>query len=181
MASEQEKSIHTGLEVGDYLVGELLARGTNTQLWEATQQSVQRKVILCSVNESQTQDEQLKQGFIKDVRTKASVDHPLIGSVLEAIDDGEYCFFALEKLKGRSLNEMHDEGESLAPLQLVRILRNIASSFLYLEEHKVATLPITAHDIFIDSMYHCRIANMAVSGDIDPSTHIKDKQILWES
>ena len=180
MASTPENSIHTGLEVGDYLVGELLAEGSNSQLWEATQQSVQRQVTLCCLSNGQTQDAELRESFIKDVRTKASIDHPLIGSVLEAIDDGTHCFFALEKLKGRTLSEMHSEGETVDPIQLVRILCNIASSFLYLEEHKIATLPLTSHDVFVDDMYHCRIANMAVSGHNDPNTHIQDKQLLGQ-
>ncbi len=180
MASEQESNIHTGLRVNDYLVGELLARGTNTLLWQATQQSVQREVILCSVSDSLTEDENLRDNFIKDVRTKASVDHPLIGSVLEAVDDGKYCFFALEKLKGRTLGDLHDEGESVTPIQVVRVLRNIANACHYLEEHGTATLPITPHDIFIDDRFHCRVANMAVSGDIDPSVSTQDKQLIGQ-
>lgn len=85
--SEQENSLNAGLQVGDYTVGELLARGTNTQLWQATQQSVQREVILSSANVCLANDKNLRASFINDVRTKASLDHPLIGSVLEAVND----------------------------------------------------------------------------------------------
>ncbi|MFK7910964.1 MAG: SUMF1/EgtB/PvdO family nonheme iron enzyme [Akkermansiaceae bacterium] len=180
MASEPDIGIRTGLQVGDYLVGELLARGTNTRLWQATQQSVQREVILCSVDSALTEDDELRQNFIGDVRTKASVDHPLIGSVLEAVDDGKHCFFALEKLKGRALGEIHDEGESMEPLHIVRILRNIAGALKHLEDQQTATLPITPHDIFIDERHHCRIANMAVSGEVDSTTSTKDKQLLGQ-
>ena len=181
MANEQESSsIYKGLVVGDYLVGELLALGTNTKLWQATQQSVQREVILCSIDDNIKNDDELRENFIKDVRTKASVDHPLIGSVLEAINEGSICFFALEKLKGNTLWEMHENGDSVTPLQVVRILRNIANAFQHFEDHTIATLPITAHDIFIDDMYHCRIANMAVSGKIDINTFTQDKQLIGQ-
>lgn len=180
MASEPQDSIRTGLQAGDYLVGELLARGTHSSQWQATQQSVQREVILCSVDGGLSEDDQLRQEFIRDVRTKAAVDHPLIGSVLEAVDDGAHCFFALEKLKGRTLAEIHDEGRSMAPVQVVRILRNIASAFQCLEDHGIATLPATPHDIHIDGQHHCRIANMAVSGDPDPAVSAGDKHVLGQ-
>ena len=180
MANVADKTIHVGLQVGDYIVNELLARGTNTRMWSATQKSVQREVILCSVDESLTSDEHLRENFIADVRAKASVDHPLIGSVLEAVDNGKYCFFALEKLNGQTLGAMHDEGDSMSPIQVVRVLRNIASACQYLEDQEIATLSITPHDVFIDDKHHCRIANMAVSGDIDPSIATQDKQLIGQ-
>lgn len=180
MANDEQQTIGTGIQVGDYLVGELLARGTNTLLWQATQQSVQREVILCSVDEELTDHGSLREQFISDVRTKASVDHPLIGSVLEAVDDGTHCFFALEKLKGRTLGDIHEKGESMTPLQIVRILRNIASACKYLEGQDISTLAFTPHDILIDDRYHCRIANMAVSGNVDPTISTIDKQLLGQ-
>lgn len=178
--SKQENSLNAGLQVGDYTVGELLARGTNTQLWQATQQSVQREVILSSANVCLANDKNLRASFINDVRTKASLDHPLIGSVLEAVNDEKYCFFAMEKLNGLTLSNFCDEGKRISPVHVVRVLRNIASACKYLEDRDIRSRPISQHDIFIDDLFHCRIANMAVSGKIDHNVSTQDKQLIGQ-
>ncbi len=168
----------TGKQIGDYRIGDLIAKGVNTLTWSATQVSVQREVIICSLADNLKSCETHSEEFISDVRTKASVDHPLISSVLEAINDDTQCFFAMEKLQGSSLDSIHDEGSSIPPLETVRIIRNIAGAYQYLENHDIATLPISAHDIVIDSESYCRLINMAVSGKIDPSIATRDKELI---
>lgn len=169
-----------GQQIGDYLIGELIFKGINTRTWSATQISVQREVILCCLADNLKNDQTLRTEFLADVRTKAAVDHPLIGSVLEAISNDLHCCFALEKLHGTSLTTSHDEGASFSPLHTVRIIRNIASACLHLENQSIATLPLSPHDIFVDDKHHCRIINMAVSGDIDPNVATRDKQLIGQ-
>ncbi|MCP5537505.1 MAG: SUMF1/EgtB/PvdO family nonheme iron enzyme [Akkermansiaceae bacterium] len=178
MPTEPEHTFTPGTHIGDYLMGELISKGTNTSTWTATQISVQREVSLCALDDGIKKDPASREGFISDVRTKASVDHPLIASVLEAVNEGDQCFFAMEKLHGKNLASCHDEGTSISPIQTARIIRNIAGACNYLEAHGIASLPLSPHDIYIDDKYHCRIANMAISGAPDPSVGTQDKEMV---
>jgi len=175
---DTNRNFSTGKKIGDYLIGDPIAKGVNTLTWSATQVSIQREVIICSLADHLKIDATLSEEFISDVRTKASVDHPLISSVLEAIKDDTQCFFAMEKLLGSSLDTIHEKGSSISPLETVRIIRNIAGAYQYLESHGIATLPITTHDIYIDSKCHCRLINMAVSGEINPGIATRDKELI---
>ena len=176
MPTETDNHFIKGTQIEDYLIGDLITKGTNTLTCSATQISVQREVVLCSLTANLLRDTALRQQFISNVRIKASVDHPLIGSVLEAVKDDTHCFFAMEKLHGSTLEAIHNEGSSISPINTVRILRNIASAHKYLESQEIASLPLSPHHVFIDDKFHCRLTNMAVNGKIDPNIATQDKQ-----
>lgn len=174
----QDKAFATGNQIEDYLVGVLICRGTHTLTWTATQVSVQREVVICSLRESLENDCTLVEAFFSDVRAKASVEHPLIGSVLEAVQSDGHCFFAREKLFGESLEAHHEKGLSISPLHVARIIRGLADAYKYLEFKGVSTLPLTPDDLFLDERFHCRMVNMVVSGESDPTVFTRDKQLI---
>ncbi|MBK1831290.1 SUMF1/EgtB/PvdO family nonheme iron enzyme [Verrucomicrobiaceae bacterium R5-34] len=169
-----------GREVGDYKIGKLIYQGKATATWHATQVSVQREVIICNLYGEQRNDPTLTEPFLEDVRAKATVDHPLISSVLEAIHSEGQCFFAREKLPGQPLSEHYEQGLSIPPLQMARIIRSLADTSKSLESQGIATLPLTAHDVIIDEKFHARLVNMAISGEPDPSVATQDKQLLGQ-
>jgi len=178
MSINSVKAFTTGNQIKDYLIGELICRGTHTLTWTATQVSVQREVVISNLRESFEHEEALVEAFFSDVRTKASVEHPLIGSVLEAVHSDGHCFYAREKLLGKSLEEHHEDGMSLSPLNMARIIRGLADAYKYLESQGVATLSVTPNDLFLDERFHCRMVNMVVEGEVDPMVFTRDKQLL---
>lgn len=178
MPTDSESALKTGEQIEDYLIGELVSRGTHTLTWRASQVSVQRDVVICSLRPSLAADENLVGAFFADVRKKASVEHPLIGSVLEAVKSGGNSFFARERLHGESLAQHHEDGLSISPLYVSRILRGLSDAYQYLESEGVATLPLTPDDVFLDEQFHCRMVNMVVDGEVDPQVFTRDKQLL---
>lgn len=178
MSAETVSSFHSGKEIGDYFIGKLVSKGTTTTTWEAIQISVQREVLVCSLDAEYITDDEIRESFIADVRIKATVDHPLIATILEAINEGAYCFFAYEKIKGRDLGELHERGESISPLHAARTLVNISSACEYLESRNIATLNLSTHNIFVDQDFHCRISNLAVSGYPQHADTKRDKELV---
>lgn len=172
--------LYEGQEIGDYLIGDLIFRGDTTMTWAATQVSVQREVMICNLYGEHRNDPRFTERFLEDVRAKATVDHPLISSVLEAIHLDGQCYFASEKLQGRPLSEHHEQGLTIPPVHLARIIRSLADASKNLEANKIATLPLSADDVMLDDKFHCRLVNMAVSGEPDPSVATQDKQLLGQ-
>lgn len=167
--------LNTGQQIGDYLIGELLYQNNQTKTWSATQISVQREVTVCNLRENTPE---ATEAFMADIRTKATVDHPLISSVLEAVRNQGQCFYAREKLQGESLKVHYEEGVSIPPARLASIIRNIADACRNLENDGTATNPLTVNDVVIDDKFHCRITNKAVAGDPNPDTATQDKKLL---
>lgn len=175
---DQDKAFATGKQIEDYVIGELIYRGTHTLTWTASQVSVQREVVICSLREAFEHETEMVQCFFADVRKKASVEHPLIGSVLEAVNSDGHCFFARERLNGKSLEAHHEDGLSIRPLHVARILRGLSDVYKSLETKAVATLPLTPNDLFLDERFHCRMVNMVVDGEVDPTVFTRDKQLI---
>ena len=178
MPADTDPTFTPGEQIGDYLIGKLISKGTNSSTWHATQMSVQRQVILCALDTEHSKDLALKEEFITDVRAKATVKHPLVASILEAVNEGSLCYFAMEKLTGKHLGDMHDGGWSIAPIHAARIIHDISGACHYLEGDDIATLALSPHDIFVDDQYHCRITNMAISGKLDRAIATRDKEMV---
>ena len=177
MESDNQR-LTTGMQIGDYLLTDLLYDGPTTRTWLAQQISINREVVIDSLNWKQQQDEAFVATFLSDVRAKAAVDYPLIGSVFEAVRDTRLCFYAREKLHGPTLQELLDTETLLTPHNVVHVLRQIAEANLFLEEHNVDTLPIDPEKIYISEHSLCRIVNMAVGGERDHSVSSTDKETL---
>ncbi len=77
--SETEQRLTPGMQVGDYYLQELVYEGAATRTWLAHQVSVSREVIVDSLHRAVHEDDEVIANYLSDVRTKAKVDHPLIG------------------------------------------------------------------------------------------------------
>lgn len=180
MSSHPHPLFEPGKLVGDYLLDDMIVKGSYTSTWEATQVSVQRKVILCILDAKHNASTEIRDKFIADVRAKGSVHHPLIASVLEAVNEGPMCYFAVEKLKGEQLATLHEDETKISPLHAARIIHNISGAFIHLEAKNLASVALSPHDLYIDEDFHCRMTNTAISGRPDEATSTQDKEMLGE-
>jgi serine/threonine protein kinase len=145
----------------DYKLSKLLGENEHTSIWLAEQVSVRRNVVLEQLRDlnSDHRDE-----FIASVRAKASVDHPLIASVYEAINDGDHCLFTREWLPGESLSAMMANGITLKPAQLAHIIKRVAEASMHLEERGTATDVLRPSRIYLNEQNVLRLSNLAKSG-----------------
>lgn len=148
--------------LGDYQLQELLAETSAVRTWLAEQVSVRRPVL---VDQLLVDDVATRAAFLADVRAKASVDHPLIGSVYQAVADSYGCYYARERLRGATLGERLRKSDSLKPVVLAHVLRRIAEANLYLESRRLASLPLGLEDIHVDEHGVTRLTNLAVAGE----------------
>ncbi len=147
--------------LGDYLLQKKLAEDAISITWLAEQISVGRRVL---VDELQAGAEHQRDAFLADVRAKASVDHPLIGSVYEAVAEPDLCFYAHELLPGSTLEERAAAGETFLPARLAHILRRVSEAQLQHETLDHATSPMGLDSIHLDEHGVIRLKNLAVAG-----------------
>lgn len=159
--------------LGEYELKELLGETSSTRTWLAEQVSVARRVIV----EELTEESQLAE-FLADVRAKAAVDHPLIGSVYEAIAQPGLCFCAYELLPGATLEARFRDAELFPPARLAHILRRVCDANLQHETLAHATSPITLDAIHLDGQGVIRLKNLAIAGPRDPQRSSQDLQHL---
>ena len=162
-------------QLGDYRLLHALAQHPGQTTWLAEQSSIGRKVVVVELT-----DLARRGPFLADVRAKASVDHPLIGSVYEACSGETECFVALEHLSSASLADRLRSREPLKPAALAHVLRRTAEAMLQLAAAGVRTEPLTPAAIHLDIHGVIRIENIACAGSHDPAAVRSDIQRLGE-
>ncbi|NNM30747.1 MAG: SUMF1/EgtB/PvdO family nonheme iron enzyme, partial [Akkermansiaceae bacterium] len=165
---------------GDYRVGDLLTRGARTRTYRAEQITVRREVILEQLRPAAASDPATVEAFVADVRAKAAVHYPGIGSVYEAVREGEHVFYTREKLPGDSLEALSDAGTRFAPPVLLEILRQAAEAMAHLEEQGAATLPIEPRHLVLGPQNVLRLVNLAVADEPDALVTRHDRHLLAE-
>ncbi|WP_018970252.1 SUMF1/EgtB/PvdO family nonheme iron enzyme [Rubritalea marina] len=175
METTFQRVLKVGDQVGDYLFEGLLIDGEDMNTWKAKQISVSRGVIIDSLNLPGATDQDVINTFLDDVRAKAKVDHPLIGSVFEAFHESPHCFYARERLQGTNLQVSMDTKKQWLPKQMIRIIAQLAEANYFFERRQVATLPILPEHIFIGDDLLTRVINMAVGGEYSAEVGLEDR------
>jgi hypothetical protein len=164
--------------LGDYLLKERLADRPPAYVWTAEQLSIGREVL---VHELRADCTDRRAEFLADVRAKASVDHPLIGSVYEAVDRPDCCFCAFERIGGTRLSERLDQRRLFVPLHLVDHLGKIAAVQLQLEMRGINAEPLTLANLHLDSHGSIRMDNLALAGERPAETSRRDIVALGQA
>jgi len=157
--------LRAGTIIGDYRFDEILAENPTSLTWLAEQQSIRRQVVVIELKPAALHS---RESFLADIRAQASVDHPLIGSVYEAVTLPDRCFAVLERLPGASLADRLKAKEAMKPAQVAHVLRRVADASLSLESDGTSTAPMHAEDVFLDNHGVVRVANLALAGEREP-------------
>lgn len=164
--------------LGDYLLIERLVETPLITTWLAEQVSVGRRVL---VDELDPQRASRSAAFLADIRAKAAVDHPHVGTVYEAVIERDLCFYAHELLPGATFEDRRLAGETFLPIRLAYLLRRIAEANLYHESHNFATSQLTLDSIHLDDQNVVRLKNLVVAGARTPDQSVRDIKRLGES
>ena len=164
--------------LGEYRLLELLAENPVSRTWLAEQVSVSRRVLL---DELRPEQAHLSEAFIADVRAKAAIEHPLIGSVYEAVHEPGMCFFAHEFLPGATFADRSKASEPFKPVRLVHLLRRIAEAHHQHEALGQATSPIRLTHIHLDDQGVIRLDNLAIAGQRSPQQTTRDIAFLGQA
>ena len=149
-------------DFGDYAAKELLGETQSTRTWLAEQVSVGRMVL---IEELKPEAAGERDSFLADVRAKAAVEHPLVGSIYEASTENGQCYIAHELLPGKTLAERAAEGQTFKAQRFVHILRRISEANIYHEGHSNATSPMGLGAVHVDEHGVIRIQNLVIAGE----------------
>ncbi len=171
MDGVDENSVSNGMTFGDYMPKECLAESQSTRTWLAEQASVGRMVL---IEELKGEAMHERESFLADVRAKAAVEHPLVGSIYEASTEDGRCYFAHELLPGETLQQKMSGKEKIKAQRFVHILRRISEANMYHESHDNATSPIGLEAVHVDKHGVIRVQNLVIAGGRLPDHSLRD-------
>jgi len=139
-ASRQTTPIPTS--IGSYRILGKLGEGGMGVVYEAQQEHPRRKVAVKVVRGGQFVDEHRAHMFQREADTLARLKHPNIAGIYESgrTEDGQH-FFAMELVRGRTLDAYMNSRPSIANLQQLRfrleLFRKIADAVHYAHQRGV--------------------------------------------
>lgn len=158
-------------QIGDYILLQCVRENQETRTWSAKQVSVGRTVLIDELKSAHAAN---SQEFLANVRKKASVDHPLVGSIYEASTERGQFFCAYELLPGDTVTQLANNQTKFKALRFVHLLRRIAEANIYHETHNNSTSPLGPDDIHIDNQGIIRLTNLVIDGERDESQSHRD-------
>jgi len=173
----EEEGANLG-KLGDYQLIQKLSEGLSTESYLAEQMSVKRQVILDRMKPELAADEVAVIAFLNDLKVKATIDHPVVGMVFEAVREGKQVFYTREVLEGMTLEEMAEENVQLRPQDWIGLIKQVAEASIHFKDKRVATMPMAPHHLYVDKNYNARLVNLAVCGPRDRDILTHDKQML---
>jgi eukaryotic-like serine/threonine-protein kinase len=135
---------------GAYRVLELLGTGGMGRVYRAVDEALQREVALKTLLPALAADAEFVARFSREARAVASLNHPNITQVYATGQEGSIPYFAMELIRGRSLEAVARQGGSLDPMvaagyvmQAAAGLRHAAQKGLIHRDIKPSNLMLT--------------------------------------
>ena len=101
--------------LGDYRIIREVGRGGMGVVYEAEQISLGRRVALKVLSPRALGDAEVRERFRREARAAARLHHTNIVPVFEVGQEGDVCFYAMQLIDGRSLEQMLRELRRLRP------------------------------------------------------------------
>ncbi len=99
----------TPKRLGDYRIIREVGRGGAGVVYEAQQESLQRRVALKVLRVEKFRDAETLDRFQHEARSAAQLHHTNIVPVFEIGQDGARCFYAMQFIEGQSLDEVIED------------------------------------------------------------------------
>ncbi|MBX3467210.1 MAG: serine/threonine protein kinase [Planctomycetes bacterium] len=137
--------------LGDYRVVRLLGEGAMGKVYEAVQESLQRRVALKVLPDDFAQDPDAVTRFEREARAAAALVHPSIVPIYQFGCEGRTWFYAMEFVAGRSLRDLLKEsrGPLHDPKKVAKYVLNVALGLDYAHGQGVVHRDIKPDNILV--------------------------------
>lgn len=113
--------------IGKFEITAELGRGGMGVVYKAWEDSLQRFVAIKMLGDQLTQDESVKQRFLREARAVADLNHPNVVQVFTVDTYEGRPYFAMEYVEGESLTDLIQTSNRVNPKRAAQILKEAAS------------------------------------------------------
>jgi len=113
--------------IGKFDITAELGRGGMGVVYKAWEDSLQRFVAIKMLGDQLTQDENVKQRFLREARAVADLNHPNVVQVFTVDTYEGRPYFAMEYVEGESLTDLIHTSNRVNPKRAAQIIKEAAS------------------------------------------------------
>lgn len=172
------QSLPAGTALGNYTVTERLYAERDAETYLAIQKGVNREVVLVLLRPDRVAEPGALDAFHDRERVKASIAHPRIAPLYEALEVGGFHFYTREMPNGRSIEEILTEGEKFKEKQLVEVIANVAEAMAFATLRGNHYRMLSPRDVFVDDEHLASIVNVFRPAGSKPRVFTSDTKKL---
>jgi alpha-galactosidase len=152
--------------IAGYQIVGRLGQGAMGIVWEAVQLGARRRVALKLLSQASLGSERRRTRFVREVELAASLEHPNIARVYDSgLDKGVY-YYAMELVKGPSLDE-YVRQKKLNLRQILALMNLVCQAMQYAHERGVVHRDLKPSNILIDKRGQPRILDFGLAKQLE--------------
>ena len=128
--------ISEGVVINDFLIIKLLGAGGMGNVYLAHEFSLERMVALKILKDSISENEEVREAFIKEARSVASLNHPNIVQAHKVGFDEGILFFSMEYVEGQTLRDILKSEGQLEESQILDVTFETVTALGYAWEKR---------------------------------------------
>ena len=148
-----------GLLGGDYALQRKLGSGGMGVVWEAVQQSLNRKVAVKVLTPPQRKKEAWRERFTREARIVAQLHHPNIVKVYGAGTSGDICYYAMELVDGTRMDQFSFPDARAT----VRAVAQAARALAYAHRCGVVHRDVKPANLMLDAAGEVRVTDFGLA------------------
>src|SRR5690242_1513658 len=151
---------------GRYSLERELGRGGMGIVYLAREVRLDRPVAI-KLLPPKTNSQSLKERFLREARTAAKLSHPHVIPIYAVEELGEFVFFAMAFVEGKTLTQRVRERGPLPPSEAARMLREVAWALAYAHEQGVIHRDVKPDNILLeDGTGRALVADFGIAGQV---------------
>ena len=173
-------TLSTGATLGGrYTLGTAIASGGMGDVWEATDEVLQRPVAVKVLRAQGPEDDAFLERFRDEARGSAGLHHPNIASVFDYGEDAGTAYLVMELVPGRTLGELIRDSDGGMPADEVRsLLGQAALALSAAHEAGVVHRDVKPANIIVTPEGQAKLTDFGIARVGDGSGHTLTGEVL---
>jgi Protein kinase domain/FHA domain len=155
-----------GKTLGGFQLLQRLGRGGMGTVYRALQKSLNREVALKILAPELARDQKFIVQFLKEARAAGQLNHPNIVAVYDVETDGSFAYYAMEYMKGGSVEDRINKIASDGPIpidQALGWLLDAARGLQYAEMKRIVHRDIKPDNLMLTDLATVKIADLGLA------------------
>ena len=147
----------------EYEILEELGRGGMAIVFRARERQLERDVAIKVLPFSLSFDKEFVERFQREARTSAKLEHPNIIPIYRVGKSGRVIYFVMKFLRGKPLSSVLAARGSLPPLEIRKILAEVARALAYAHKKEIVHRDIKPDNIMFDEHGHAVVTDFGIA------------------
>ena len=147
----------------EYEILDELGRGGMAIVFKAKEKQLDREVAIKVLPFSLAFDKEFVERFQREARTSAKLEHPNIIPIYRVGKSGRVIYFVMKFLRGKPLSSILAARGSLPPLEIKKILAEVARALAYAHKKEIVHRDIKPDNIMFDEHGHAVVTDFGIA------------------